>query len=178
MNRRKNQQGITLFVALVLLVMVTLLAVSSFRVSNTNLKVVNSMQGRGEAIAAAQAALEQVISSAAFTTNPMALVNTPMDIDINGDGKADYTVNFNPAPKCLKSRPTPTTALSTSNPADAACFGSALMGSVSDQTTSACAETLWEVSATTKDPVTSAETIVRQGISIRLEKGDALNTCN
>ena len=177
MNTRKNQQGITLFVALVLLVMVTLLAVSSFRVSNTNLKVVSSMQGRGEAIAAAQAALEQVISSATFTTNPLALVNTPMNIDINGDGTADYVVNFNPAPKCLKSRPTPTTALSITKPEDVGCFGSVQMGGVGAVPTSNCAETLWEVTATTKDPVTSAETTVRQGIAIRLEKGDALNTC-
>jgi hypothetical protein len=36
---------------------------------------------------------------------------------------------------------------------------------------------VWEVAATTQDPVTQAETAVRQGVSIRLEKGDALNTC-
>ena len=46
MRTRSSQRGVTLFVALVLLVMVTLLAVSSFRVSNTNLKVIASMQGK------------------------------------------------------------------------------------------------------------------------------------
>ena len=54
MKMRSSQRGVTLFVALVLLVMVTLLAVSSFRVSNTNLKVIASMQGKGESLAAAQ----------------------------------------------------------------------------------------------------------------------------
>ncbi|HET7401625.1 MAG TPA: PilX N-terminal domain-containing pilus assembly protein [Usitatibacter sp.] len=66
----RRQRGITLVVALILLVMVTLLAISSFRASNTNLKVVSSMQGRNEAVAASQAAIEQVISNANFTTDP------------------------------------------------------------------------------------------------------------
>ena len=177
MNMRKSQQGMTLFVSLILLVMVTLLAISSFRVSNTNLKIVSSMQGRNEAIAAAQAAVEQVISSSAFTTNPTAVMNTPLNMDINGDGTAEYTVSFTPAPRCMRSRLTPTTALSITNPQDVGCFGSVQMGGVGTVPTSNCADTLWEISATTKDPVTSAETTVRQGISIRLEKGEALNTC-
>ncbi len=177
MNTRNSQQGMTLFVALILLVMVTLLAVSSFRVSSTNLKIVSSMQGRNEAIAAAQAAVEQVISSSNFTTNPTAVQNTPVLIDINGDGTADYTVAFNPAPHCMRSRLTPTTALSITNPQDIGCFGSVQMGGVGEVSTSNCADTLWELTATTQDPVTQAQTTVRQGISIRLDKGTALNTC-
>ena len=51
-------------------VMVTLLAVSSFRASNTNLKVIASMQGRGESAAAAQWAIEQTLSSSLFATDP------------------------------------------------------------------------------------------------------------
>ena len=67
---KRNQQGLTLFVAMIILVMVTLLVVSAFRTSNTNLKIVNSMQGRQEALATAQAAVEQVLSSSFFAENP------------------------------------------------------------------------------------------------------------
>lgn len=178
MDTRKSQQGMTLFVSLILLVMVTLLAVSSFRVSNTNLKIVSSMQGRNEAISAAQTAIEQVISSSNFTTNPTAVQNTPIPVDINGNGTADYTVTFTPAPRCMRSRLTPTTALSITNPQDVGCFGSVQMGGVGEVATSNCADTLWEIVATTQDPVTQAQTTVRQGISIRLDKGTALNTCH
>ncbi|HWH41827.1 MAG TPA: PilX N-terminal domain-containing pilus assembly protein [Usitatibacter sp.] len=170
---RGRQRGITLFVALILLVMVTLLAVSSFRASNTNLKVVSSMQGRNESVAAAQAAVEQVISSANFTSNPTAVAATPIPVDLNGDGSSEYNVTLSPPPTCLKSRDTPSASLDYTVPADRACFASIQYG----QATNICAETVWEVAATTQDPVTQAETAVRQGVSIRLEKGDALNTC-
>ena len=94
----KRQRGVTLFVALVLLVMVTLLAVSSFRVSNTNLKVIASMQGRGEAVAAAQDAIEGVLSNAAFAENPALIAATPIAVDLTGAGKNEYSVSLSPAP--------------------------------------------------------------------------------
>jgi hypothetical protein len=172
---RGRQRGVTLFVALVLLVMVTLLAVSSFRVSNTNLKVVASMQGRGEAVAAAQAAIEQVLSSAYFAENPQQVFQTPMPVDLNGDGTNEYVVAMNPAPKCLKARPTNPAELDISKPTDRPCFGTALVGQAT--LASACAETIWEISATTRDAVTSAQTTVRQGVSMRTSVTEALSAC-
>jgi type IV pilus assembly PilX-like protein len=169
----RRQRGITLFVALVLLVMVTLLAISSFRSSNTNLKVVSSMQGRNEAVAAAQTAIEQVISTANFSNDPTAAAATPIAIDVDADGVNDYNVTLSPRPVCLKQRPTPSSSLDPNNPADRGCFGSGRYGSP----TANCAETIWEVTATTKDNVTSAETVVRQGVSIRLKRDEALNSC-
>ena len=47
----RKQSGLTLFVAMIILVMITLLVVSAFKVSNTNLKIVGAMQGRQEAVA-------------------------------------------------------------------------------------------------------------------------------
>ena len=98
MRTRSSQRGVTLFVALVLLVMVTLLAVSSFRVSNTNLKVIASMQGKGEAQAAAQAAIEKVISNAAFAEDPQLVAATPIPVDLSGSGKNEYSVTLAPKP--------------------------------------------------------------------------------
>ena len=80
---KRTQSGLTLFVAMIILVMITLLVVSAFRVSNTNLKIVGAMQGRQEAVASSQAAIEQVLSSKFFTENPTIVANTPIDIDIN-----------------------------------------------------------------------------------------------
>lgn len=171
MHMKQTQKGITLFVALILLVMVTLLAVSSFRVSNTNLKVVSSMQGKSEATAAAQTAIEKVLSSGAFTTAPATYAATPITVDLDGNGTADYTVTLAPIPKCLKARPVNPSDLDINNPADRGCFGSA------GPMTSRCSETIWEVAATTTDAVTQAQTTVRQGVSMRVDFTEAANSC-
>ena len=174
---RSNQEGVTLFVALVLLVMVTLLAVSSFKVSNTNLKIVASTQGRGEAVAAAQSAIENVISNSAFAENPALVAAAPVDVDLTGmaDPKFFYSVSLTPAPKCIKARPTNPAELDISRPSDRPCFGTALIGQATLATS--CAETIWEITATTKDNVTQAETTVRQGISMRTSATEALSEC-
>ena len=172
---RSRQEGVTLFVALVLLVMVTLLAVSSFRVSNTNLKVIASMQGKGEAVAAAQSAIEGVISNAAFAEDPALVAANPILVDLTGLGKNEYTVTLSPKPQCLKARPTNPADLDIANPADRPCFGTALVGQANLATS--CAETVWEITAVTKDTVTQAETLVRQGVAMRTSTTEAQSAC-
>ena len=175
MRTRSSQRGVTLFVALVLLVMVTLLAVSSFRVSNTNLKVIASMQGKGEAQAAAQAAIEKVLSNAAFAEEPQVVAATPIPVDLSGSGKNEYSVRLNPIPTCLKARPTDPAKLDITKAEDRPCFGTALVGQANLATS--CAETIWEVTATTTDTVTGAETLVRQGVSMRTSTTEAQSSC-
>lgn len=170
---KRSQQGLTLFVALVMLVMVTLLAASAFRSSNTNLKVVSSMQGRQEAVASAQAAIERVISSEFFTEEPAAVGATPISIDINRDGVDDFTVAMTPAPKCI--RTAPVTVGPGSPAADMVCVGSARAGS--GTISSYCSDTVWEVAANTTDKVTAATTTVRQGVAVRVEITDAKSAC-
>ena len=170
-----RQRGITLFVALVLLVMVTLLAVSSFRVSNTNLKLVASMQGKNEAVAAATSAIELALSSSQFAEDPVLVGSTPIKVDLDGDGNPEYTVNMTPKPTCLKARPTNPADLDVSKPEDRSCFGSSLIEQAKQATS--CAETVWEIAATTKDTVTLAETTVRQGVAIRTSTTEAEGAC-
>ena len=172
---KSRQRGVTLFVALVLLVMVTLLAVSSFRVSNTNLKVIASMQGKGEAVAAANAAIERVISNAAFAIDPAVVGAIPIPVDLSGAGKNEYTVTLSPIPTCLKARPTNPAELDITKPADRPCFGTALVGQA--QLATSCAETIWEITAVTQDTVTGAQTLVRQGVSMRTSTTEAQSSC-
>src|SRR5438105_15496337 len=108
MNRThsaRRQGGMTLLVAMIILVMITLLAVSAYKVSNTNLKVVGSMQGRQEGQASAQAVIEQVLSSLQFTRAPAAVAATHWGVDINGDGTEDFNVLLSPMPKCIRVAP-------------------------------------------------------------------------
>src|SRR2546428_759824 len=89
-----TQRGATLVVGLIMLLLITLMVSSAFMLSTTNLKSVGNMQFKDESIAAANKAIEQVLSSP-FTTNPNALDNTTINADINNDGITDYVVGFN-----------------------------------------------------------------------------------
>ena len=80
MNTLKHyQHGATLIVALVMLVLLTMLAVSSINLSTTNLKIVGNMQAQKYMDAAAQDAIEQAMSTSdTFTAPSSTTVSTVM----------------------------------------------------------------------------------------------------
>ena len=168
----KRQTGMTLFVAMIILVMITLLVTSAFKVSNTNVKIVSGMQGRQEAIAASQSAIEQTISSAFFTANPAIVAATPVTIDINNDGVDDYTVTM-AQPKCLRTAPVVLSNPPTKTQLD--CAGSSRFPAATTPTW--CSNTIWEVAATTTDKLTAATTTVRQGVGMTVEITSAKSAC-
>ena len=168
----RTQRGMTLFVAMIILVMVTLLVVSGFRVSNTNLKIVSSMQGRQEAVASGQAAIEQVLSSSFFSENPAIVASTPIDVDINGDATPDFTVTMG-TPVCLRTAPVVLSNPPTQLQLD--CAGSSRYPSATTPTW--CSNTIWEVTATTTDRLTAAQTTVRQGVGMTVEITNARSAC-
>ena len=57
-----RERGITLVTALIMLVLLTLVALTTFNVGKSNLQIVSNMQQRDEATAAAREVLEEVIS--------------------------------------------------------------------------------------------------------------------
>ena len=168
----RKQSGLTLFVAMIILVMITLLVVSAFRVSNTNLKIVGSMQGRQEAVASAQAAIEQVLSSKFFTENPAIVAATPIDVDINGDTTTDFTVTM-AQPRCVRTAPVVMSNPPTKLQLD--CAGSSRFPSATTPTW--CSNTIWELEATTTDRLTAAQTSVRQGVGMTVDIINAKSAC-
>jgi len=68
--RSVRQQGITLIVSLIMLVVVTLLAVYAIRASNTNLRIAGNSQVQAEAEAATDVAIAQVIEIARLVVAP------------------------------------------------------------------------------------------------------------
>ena len=177
MNRKthpaRREGGMTLLVAMIILVMITLLAVSAYRVSNTNLKIVGAMQGRQEGVAAAQAVIEQVLSSLQFTRAPAAVAAAHYGIDINGDSTEDFNVVLAPAPRCI--RISPVVIGTPPRPEDYPCVGSAVLGKA--HLSSYCADTVWEITANTTDKLTAAKTTVRQGVAVRVGVDDASSSC-
>jgi len=185
--RRGHQHGFTLIVALVMLVLLTLLALSSFNMVKGDLQVVSNMQQHNETVAAANQTLEEVISSPQFYTSPNDALPNPCNgnpntrcVDSNGDGTAAITVQLSPAPHCVKAQAIKNSSLDISKSDDVACsvggnqnFGVA--GAVTGD--SLCDDSVWEVHAIASDAVSEAKAEATMGISVRVAKDDVATSC-
>jgi hypothetical protein len=146
------QRGAALIVGLIMLLLITVMVTSAFTMSTTNLQSVGNMQFRDDAVAAANKATEQVLSSP-FTNAPAAQT---INVDLNNDGTTDYQVDFD-APTCVGDREIVIAGGAPSSVTLPASF--ALPGSTFYQT-------VWDLSANVTDPVSGARVRVRQGIRV------------
>lgn len=158
-RRAQAQQGATLVVALIVLTLITLLVVNAFTLSSSNLKAVGNMQARDEAIAAANQAIELVVSSS-FTDAP---VKQEVNVDINKDGATDYTVTVE-KPKCIRATEVP-------NP-----------DKCDEDLKALCAEnnwhTSWDLQATVGDAASGASAVVHQGVRVKLTNSQKKAVCS
>ena len=167
-----------------MLMLITILAVTSFRLGKSNLLIVGNMQQRANALSGAQKSIEAVISSMQFTQTPMAAVPNPCGapntvcLDVNGDGVTD--VNITVTPNCLTHYVIPTAQLSFNNPNDEGCLlqVSQTYGTVgSSNGASLCANTLWDNQAVATDVVTAAQYVVNEGIAVRIMASESNGFC-
>lgn len=182
-----RQRGATLVIALIMLVLLTLFAVSSMNTANTNLRVVGNMQSRNEALYAAQETLESVISTPQFIADPANAVPVPCGAanttctDVTGDGNPEYTTTLTPAPTCVTVKPIKNETLNIGDPEDLGCSTgqqNASYGIAGAATgDSLCASSVWEVSAETTSATTGAAVTVRQGVGVRISADDAAGAC-
>jgi Tfp pilus assembly protein PilX len=163
MKLANKQQGSTLLVGMILLILLTLIAVSAIESTTSSLQMVGNAQFHEEATAAAQQAIEEAISTTDFTIAAPA----PKAIDINGDDVADYTVTFSPAPSCSKYKAV-NTATETDLPND--CYGSS--GPY-------CYRTTWDVTAVVNDvDSTAAKVTLHQGVNLLVGLNAAVDSCD
>ena len=182
MTRMHSQRGATLLVALIMLVLLTLFAVSALNTSTTNMKVIGNMQTRTEALNAAQWAIEKV-TSVDFTIDPPGPQPSTWPVDINNDGTTDYNVVV-AKPTCISIVPIKTIQLDVMKSSDAGCFGSSAVtsggivpvGGPGAGGNSLCLNRQWDVQAGVTDPLTGAQVTVHQGVSVRVEIGKACPT--
>lgn len=178
-NRPFAQRGATLVIGMIMLVLVTLFVLAAINMSTVNLRIMGNQQARNESIAAAQQAIEQVVSTD-FTAAPVAVT---VPVDINGDGTTDYNVTV-AQPTCLNSVPIklstlrPLNANGTINQKDAQCelsgpSRSAGIAGAAGTGNSICSNTQWELNATTSDAATGsgAAVTVHQGVGTRVLLG-------
>jgi len=145
----RHAGGSVLIVGLVMLVLLSLIAVSGLRSGTIGVQVAGNAQLREEATAVAQHALEQVISENLFDKVPP----NPIDVDVNHDGVVDFNVAFTPGPACQYLKPVD---LAQPNiPRE--CYVSAGMPGV-------CFWTIWNVTAVATDARTGASVTIEQGV--------------
>lgn len=180
----RRQQGVTLIVALFMLVALGLLAAWAARSSATNLRVVGNEQSRQMALDVAQTAIEQTISGTTFGSNPTALAAVPVPVDVDGDGTADMTARISPAPTCYRWVAVKQLALDATSEADRACMGSSSGGNTGIEDSAAtvngnslCADSEWNIRAVVTDTATSAQVRVNQGVAMRGLITDVVNNC-
>lgn len=182
---RRDQRGITLIVALVMLLALSMLAVWAYNASTANMRIVGNTQARGETFAAAQAAVEKTISSPLFVQQAAAVASAPVDVDIDGDGANDFSARLTPAPACYRVRPVKVNELDPGSPQDLNCLGSSAAttsgievdGAAPPTGDSLCADSEWNVRAEVADARSNAFVAVNQGVGIRSLTTDAANSC-
>lgn len=171
----RHQRGATLIVSLIMLLLITLMAISSFTLGKSNLQIVGNMQQRQQAFAAALSAVATVISSTQFTATPANAVPVPCTVantvcvDESGDGVTDENVTVTVV--CDAIQPILVSALDFTNPNDAGC----LIGQSQDtgvagaaNGNSMCSNSVWDVQASATDTVSGANSVIDQGVGVRV----------
>lgn len=153
MNTTCRQRGATLIVGLIMLVLITLMVSTAFMLSTTNLKSVGNMQFRDEALAAANAAIEDVISSDAIFFAPAEQTKTV----------GDYEVVVK-APVCLYATDVVTSSSDDANPN----LHQESAGGGGGATVSGYQDTYWDIAAEVKDAFSGTHVVTHQGIKITL----------
>lgn len=180
-----RQRGMTLIMALIMLVVLTLLALTSFNLGKSNLQVVSNMQQRDEAIAAAHEVIEETLSSTAFFETPEKILSKPCGeanttcVDTNGDGKDDIKVTL-PKPTCVKVAPIKQAELNLAASEDQLCAQSenqafGVAGAATGN--SACANSVWDLHAIATEIDSAASVEVVQGVAVRVPADDTATSC-
>lgn len=170
----RRQRGATLIVSLIMLVLITLLAVSSFSLGKGNVQIVGNMQQRTQALSAAQQAIATTISGIQFTQTPAAPVAAPciagttntVCVGVNGDGADDITVVVTPV--CDSIQPIPVT-VAFSDPTLQNCVigyppDTGVQGATNAN--SMCSNSVWDVQASATDTVSGANAVIDQGVGV------------
>ena len=185
MTSMHRQQGVTLIVAMIMLLLMSLMAANAFKSSANDLRIVGNTQARQESIASAQKAIEETISSSTFASAPETVAATPVTVDIDGNGTADYTATLDPQPNCFRTRVIKSVELDPEDAADLSCFqsGSAQASGIEQEGgaviagNSLCATMEWNIGARVQDARTAADVTVHQGVSIRVLETEAEAQC-
>lgn len=194
-----RQRGAVLFVGLIMLILITLLAVSAIRLAKTNMLIAGNEQFQMEVENAADYHLDLALNDDDFTNrNVNRSSSLPAFSGANASDATSYTVVIPPATckryRYLKKGELVTETKTTDSagnvqieinapPENLACFGSSASPEFTQVTAiavgedSLCATSLWEMNATATLPATGAAATVTQGVEMRIDYAEAKDRC-
>ena len=149
----RSQGGAALVISLIMLALITLLVITALNLGTANFRAVSNTQFRDEATAAANLAIQEVISSP-FTLNPTLVAVNPIDVDLDQDGTNDYAVNV-AVPQCIYA-----TQASSSDPSS--------VGLSPALTAASTWNTVWDLDASVAPASNAAEAAVRVRAGVRV----------
>jgi Tfp pilus assembly protein PilX len=150
-----------LILSLIMLVVMTLLAVSAIRLSSVNLRTVANAQARSEAMSVAQRTVDLILSTN-FTDN---IAGTQQVLTISEGGK-NYSVSV--ARPCLvRLTPIMNVDLALAIAEEAKCIDTV------SNPYSACAQTIWQIQASASSGWFGANVAITQGTGIKMDNSAA-----
>ena len=163
-----RQRGMTLLVSLILLVVITLFAISMVRLSSVNIQAVANMQGQKVVETEAAQAVEIAVGKFSFFDDVVANQNAWAG-NATSMSYATLWANYKPTGAGTTAPATQSSAISVSRPQciyyEPSSGYSALSG-VAPQ------DTYWDVQVTATDSFSGATTEMHQGVSMRLPAGN------
>lgn len=194
MTRVRRQSGATLLVTLIMLIMLTLFAISAMNTGTINLRMVGNMQARSEALDSTNRMIERVLSVPTFISTPANAIASPCGApntictDLNGDGTPEFTTTLSPAPACVQARAIKVKELILQiGNEDLACVqaqaqGTFAVAGAAPTGDSLCGVTVWDITAVTRTSgATAANTEVNftatQGVGVRVSALDMATNC-
>lgn len=185
---RARQRGVTLFMAMIMLVLLTLLAVTTFNLGSSSLQIIGNFQHRSEVLGAAEEAIESALSTTRMMLQPGNIFINPCNnvpnticVDLNGDGTNDVTVTLTPQPTCVKAKVVPNAQLNLAVPDDLACSVAPTQGTFGIQGVptgnSLCTDSVWEIRALASDNTTQANLAVTEGAAVRVPNTTVATYC-
>lgn len=172
-------RGVVLILSLIMLMVMTLLALGAIKMSSVNLRTINNMQIRSEAMSSAQNAIDQVLSYS-FSDDIANFSETDPKWATNSAGGTQYGRHYTVAVDAKKSysvyvlRPCiqavtriTNVALDIANPLDFKCLDTL------SNPYSACSNTVWQVTANLQDGWFGANVSITQGIGVMMDDGTA-----
>lgn len=172
-----GQRGMSLLVSLIMLLLITMIALTSFKLSKGSLQIAGNQQQRNQTSMATQGAIEQVISGVQFVETPENIIPVPCEglpntvcSDVNGDGVTDVKVAMRSSCISVKTiKMKEFTAADFADQTQQGCFVgrevTGIEGAPNDD--SQCANMLWNINAVGADEVKSTKYVIDQGTAIR-----------
>lgn len=187
-----RQKGVTLILALVMLVVLSLMVLSSFNMSVGSMLIIDNSQQRAQALNAVTSVAENIASNTAFAYSPTAVLdnsscpsalNAPANStckDIYGDGKTVVKVALPTAPTCKQVKSIDKASLNLANSEDAGCsVGEAQNFGIAGTSSSAslCSDSLWQVDLKATEAKSKTEVNLTEGVSVRVSNDSVTTAC-